>query len=273
MVARADELISICNNTGSEFLMYVPQVMADCSRIVDYPPLLRHREELREQSRARARRLMIGLPTGLMVVVAAFAVSVPLGMLVAVIITGVMFFLGMPGSSSVDAGELAGIEGEVAVLQALKTLPDDYVVLNRVKLPDETLTNGWRELDFIVAGPTGLWVIEVKNSPGHIQVQPDERHWPLARRGCGSAPNWNAIRNPIPQAQAQVNALQRWLLRHGLNEQPRPMVVLAHPETALTGADESDVPVLLRDQVSDTLSQADPTRLPPRLFATLTRLR
>lgn len=216
---------------------------------------------------------MIGMPTGLIVVVSAFAVSVPLGMLMAVITTGVLFFLGMPGSSSVEAGELSGIEGEVAVLQALKTLPDDYLVFNRVKLPDETLTNGWRELDFIVAGPTGLWVIEVKNTPGHIQVQPDERHWPLARRGCGSAPNWNAMRNPIPQAQAQVDALQRWLLRHGLNQQARPMVVLAHPETALTGASESDVPVLLRDQVADTLREARPVNLSKGTRRALERLR
>ncbi len=216
---------------------------------------------------------MVAAPLSLIIVALAFATSVPLGMLLAVIATGVLFFLGMPGSSSVDAGELAGIEGEVAVLQALKTLPDDYVVLNRVKLPDETLTNGSRELDFVVAGPTGLWVIEVKNTPGHIQVQPDERHWPLARRGCGSAPNWNAMRNPIPQARAQVDALKRWLLQHGIHTVPEAMVVLAHPETMLTHAQKSEVPVMLREQVADTLMNARPVSLPKGTRRALERLR
>lgn len=40
------------------------------------------------------------------------------------------------------------------MLEHLKRLPGAYLILNRVTLPDETLSNGQRELDFIVAGPT-----------------------------------------------------------------------------------------------------------------------
>lgn len=234
--------------------------MADTTLVVDYPPLVRHRNELRDQRRLRLRRLALGAPASAVLVAFAAIWSTPLAVFVAAIAAVALFFAALPGSSSVDAGMLSGVAGEAAVLEQLKTLPDDYVIINRVRVPDEYLTNGERELDFIIAGPTGLWVVEVKNTPGHVQVCPDARYWPLARRaGCGSRPSWNAMRNPMPQAQAQVAALERWLLRRGVSASARPVVVMAHPEVALSGVDQAGIPVLVRSQVADYL-RSQPTR-------------
>lgn len=231
--------------------------MADTRLVVEYPPLRRHREELREQRQARRRRLMAVVPAGVLIVAAAGAWSPPLAVMLAGVAAIVVFFVALPGSSSVDAGHLAGVEGEAAVLERLKTLPDDYTILNRVRLPDETLTNGQRELDFIVAGPSGLWVIEVKNTPGHLRVAPGQKHWPLARRaGCGSRPQWNAMPNPVPQARAQVAALERWLLKNGIATRVQAAIVMAHPEVAIEDARAAEVPVLVRDQVVDFLRRA-----------------
>ncbi|NBB92943.1 MAG: hypothetical protein GVY32_07235 [Gammaproteobacteria bacterium] len=231
--------------------------MADLRLVVDYPPLVRHRQELGEQRRLRRRRLLIAVPVAVLVVGAAASWSAPLAVMLAGIAAFAVFFMALPGSSSVDPGHLAGVEGEAAVLERLKQLPDDYLILNRVRLPDETLTNGQRELDFIVAGPSGLWVVEVKNTPGHLRVQPGEKHWPLARRaGCGSTPNWNAMANPVPQARAQVEALQRWLLMNGVDARARALIVMAHPEIAITDADSAELPVLVRDQVAAYIENA-----------------
>jgi len=237
--------------------------MADCRFITEYPPLLRHRKELRDAARARRRRLMIASPLLVALAFGAFSVSAPFGLFVAAVGAGVLFFLGLPGGSSVDPGALAGIEGEIAVLERLKQLPDDCVLFNRVKLPDGQLPNGWRELDFIVVGPGGLWIVEVKNTPGYVYVQPAERHWPLARRGgCGSRPNWNAVENPIPQARAQVDSLKRWLLQHGLAVEPRPAICFSHPEVAVERGAESPVPVLVREQLVAHLHNAPDRALP-----------
>jgi hypothetical protein len=235
--------------------------MADTRFVVDYPPLARHRSELRALHRSRRRRLMAAVPLSVIVVVAAANFSAPLAVMLAGIAAIVTFFMALPGSTSVDAGHLAGVEGEAAVLESLKRMPDDYLLLNRVRLPDETLTNGQRELDFIVAGPTGLWVVEVKNTPGHLQVRPGERHWPLARRaGCGSRPAWNAMANPVPQATAQRQALERWLLRQGIEARAQAMIVMAHPEVAISDADSAELPVLVRDQVAGYIQGAPKCR-------------
>ena len=247
--------------------------MADCRFITEYPPLVRHRRELCEATRARRRRLFVAIPVLATLVYAAFWASPPFGVFVAAVGAGVLFFLGLPEGSSVDPGALAGIEGEVAVLERLKQLPDDYLLFNRVKLPDAQLPNGWRELDFVVAGSTGLWIVEVKNTPGHVYVQPGERHWPLARRGgCGSRPNWNAVDNPIPQVNAQVQSLKRWLLQHGIVAEPQPVICLSHPEVAVDNGAESPVPVLVRDQLVAHFQNAPDQALPDGTVEVLARL-
>ena len=248
--------------------------MADCRFITDYPALVRHRAELKAAARARWTRLAIALPLLSFLAYGAFSLSPQFGLFVAAVGAGVLFFLWLPGGSSVDAGALAGVEGEVSALERLKTLPGDFLVFNRVRLPDGQLPNGWRELDFIVAGPTGLWIVEVKNTPGHVYVQPDARHWPLARRGgCGGRPNWNAVENPIPQARAQVDALRRWLLQHGIAVDPKPLICLSHSEVAVDNADASPVPVVVRDQLADRLESGPRRALPGGLLETLSLFR
>lgn len=248
--------------------------MADCTYVSQYPALLRHRDEMGAAARTRRRRLMVAVPVLAAVALGAFALSAPFGLFVTAVGAGVVFFLALPSGSSVDAGALAGVEGELAVLETLKQLPDDYMLLNRVKVPDSFLPNGWRELDFVVVGPTGLWIIEVKNSPGYVYVRPDQRHWPLAcRGGCGSRPNWNALENPIPQVRAQIDALQRWLLQHSLAIEPRALICMSHPEVAVEDGMHSPVPVLVRGQLLDHLGSAPALRLPGGLAQTVGRLR
>ena len=238
--------------------------MADLDSVRPYPALERHRRELRDAARRRRRGLLIGVPLASALIATLYIVSPPGALLAGAVAAMLGFFLLLPGGSSVDPGELAGVEGERATLDRLRALPDDYRVLNRVRLPDPRLPNGERELDFVVAGPTGLWVIEVKNTPGLVQVVPGARHWPLAKRsGCSSCPAWNAIDNPEHQLRDQLDALRQWLLMNGVAVEPRGVICLAHPEVAIRGADEAAYPVCVPDQLPDGLRSAAVITLPP----------
>ncbi len=248
--------------------------MADRRLVVDYPALLKHRNELLQQRRERRRRLLIAVPAALVVVALAAWWSLPLAFLLAGLAGLILFFLALPGTSSVDPGALAGATGEAAVLAVLEQLSDEFLVLNRVKLPDETLSNGERELDFVVSGPSGLWLIEVKNTPGHLRVEAGEKYWPLARRaGCSSRPSWNAMPNPARQVHGQIQALERWLLRHGIHQRPRALIVMAHPEVSVENGLQAEPPVLVRDQLLEHLSDAPPRHSNVELRRALGELR
>ena len=68
-----------------------------------------------------------------------------------------------------------GKAGELAVTDALKALPDQYVVLNDLMLPD-----GRGNVDHLVIGPNGIFVIETKNYSGCVSCWGDR--WYVNRR-------------------------------------------------------------------------------------------
>jgi Nuclease-related domain len=57
-----------------------------------------------------------------------------------------------------------GIRGETAVAELLRSLPDDYFLLNDVVLPGHP-----GNIDHVVVGPCGVLVIETKNFSGSVE--------------------------------------------------------------------------------------------------------
>lgn len=219
--------------------------MADQRFIRTYAALERHRQEMHAAARQRRRRLAIVVLCGLSSTALAYWVLPPLALLVAGVAVLAAFFASITGSSSVPADQMTGAEGEAKVLRALGDLPDEFTLFNQLQIPDASLPNGRRELDFLVVGPGGLFVIEVKNSRGLIYVRPEQAHWPLAHKaGCGGRPGWNAIANPLNQVRAQVAALDRWLLAHGQTAPIHPLLCFARSDVALQDRETSPIPVL-----------------------------
>lgn len=62
-----------------------------------------------------------------------------------------------------------GKRGEAAVSEALKDLPNEYVLLNDLMLPD-----GRGNIDHLVMGPNGLFVIETKNYSTFVKCIGDD---------------------------------------------------------------------------------------------------
>ncbi len=235
--------------------------MARLDHIKPYPALERHRSQVADHSRRRRQRLIVGVPLALGVV----AITAWLNPLLAVPVAGVLamalFFASLTGGSTVDPGHLIGIEGEVRTLKALSLLDDRFTVFNRLRLPDPTLPNGQRELDFVVLGPTGLWIIEVKNLPGLVIVQPDSDRWPIQiRAGCGSAPGRRQMDNPLRQLHAQTTALERWLLMQGLPSGPvNGLVCFARPGVGLQAERLDHLPIVLVETLKTRLEESEQT--------------
>jgi hypothetical protein len=63
-----------------------------------------------------------------------------------------------------------GRKGESRVIETLKSLPDDYVVLNDIVLPDSK-----GNVDHVLIGSNGVFVIETKNYSGFVRCE--EEQW------------------------------------------------------------------------------------------------
>jgi hypothetical protein len=157
----------------------------------------------------------------------------------------------------------AGRAGEEAVRCALAGLDDRYYLLNGVTVPGERM-----EIDHLLAGPRGLFVLETKAHGGTI-VYADGRWWRL-QAGARGLLQHRQIGNPSAQAQRNARLLRRYLVAHlGARATALPLVpivVFTHPH-AMLDADDAPIPVvhlrqlpaLLQIYADDRLDAADVT--------------
>lgn len=128
-------------------------------------------------------------------------------------------YLGLLGGAIVAAGAKAdfkrwgnwhaGKAGELAVTDALKALPNEYVLLNDLMLPD-----GRGNVDHLVIGPNGIFVIETKNYSGYVSCWGDR--WYVNRREIGSLSkqakrNAMAIKNSLEGVFREYHARIPWV--------------------------------------------------------------
>ncbi len=127
----------------------------------------------------------------------------------------------------------AGLRGEAVVARVLDALPTTWCVLHDVLVP----TGGrLRQLDHVVAGPGGVWVVETKSWLGEIEYGPGG--WRRWLRG-GAAP----MRDPVRQACGAAAALGHELRRRGCSVWVAPAVCFVD---SIPGA---DMPVDFGDAV------------------------
>lgn len=140
----------------------------------------------------------------------------------------------------------AGGKGEQAVARALQKLDDSYYLLNAVQL-----TGRRGDIDHVVAGRNGVFVIEAKNYSGAVLCNGDEWH----RKKRGSS---RTVRVESVSEQARNNAVQmRDFLRRstGLDLDVSPICVFVNPSVQLTLKNPA-VPVLRLGSLSSFIESA-----------------
>jgi hypothetical protein len=134
----------------------------------------------------------------------------------------------------------AGRAGEEAVRCALVGLDDRYYLLNGVTVPGEHM-----EIDHLLAGPRGLFLLETKAHGGTI-VYGDGR-WFRIHAGARGPLQRRQIGNPSAQAQRNARLLRRYLAAHlGARATALPLVpivVFTHPH-AMLDADDAPIPIV-----------------------------
>lgn len=135
---------------------------------------------------------------------------------------------------------------------ALVDLSDEYVVFNQVGIPNR---NGRPyEADFVVVGPNGIFVIEVKYYRGLIQGRQNGSAWtryqPGSRKGA-------PISNPVTQVRRSMRALAAYLVEQGSRAWLEPIVVFTHPLSRIS-IDSDSVPVLALHELAAHVSAHRP---------------
>ena len=132
--------------------------------------------------------------------------------------------------------KIKGFRGESQVGRALRGMPEAWRVFHDVDL-------GGENIDHVVAGPRGVFNIEVKNYVGAVVANARGLHT-HGRRNNG----------PVEQAMRQAHELGEHL---GVEIQP----VLAFVGSDLTGHEVDGLPVVMLSELTDFLLFDDGRRL------------
>ena len=159
---------------------------------------------------------------------------------------------------------MAGFSGERHVGRFLASeLPQDYALINGLKL-----ARGSGDIDHLVVGPSGVFLLETKTLAGRVVCAPDGT-WHRTRTGQDGAPYAAYIGDPVTQVQRNIFAVRRALRKQvpdllaGTPLWIEGLVVFPHPKTELE-AENSRVPaVLLNDTAVRICAHSPPRRLRP----------
>ncbi|MFY0517623.1 nuclease-related domain-containing protein [Lysinibacillus sp. UGB7] len=155
--------------------------------------------------------------------------------LVAMVIAGL--FKARQFSLSKQLGKVtAGLAGEDKALQILGNLPATFSVFPDIQLVVDGRTS---QLDTIIVGPTGIFVVEVKNHSGIIEGNTSERELLQFKRDGHK----KTMYNPVKQVATHTYRLHRYLCQHGLDLWIQGTVYFANDTARIEVANHTSTPI------------------------------
>lgn len=121
-----------------------------------------------------------------------------------------------------------GERGEETVLSALlRKLPDTWSVFHSVVV--EPRPNDFAQIDLLLVGPAGMFLVEAKAWRGSYKAYRDIWHQREGNR-------WNPASSPTEQVQRQARKLGQWLGQHRQLILPQPFTRWIKPTVIFTEA-------------------------------------
>lgn len=135
----------------------------------------------------------------------------------------------------------SGKQGEESTAYLLYSLPDDYKLIRNAVISYEGKES---EIDNIVVGATGVFVIETKNHKGHIFGDCDERYWlqyKIDKYGISHTKNFY---NPTKQVATHIYRLKGILKENKIRVYINGAVYFSNPENEVNIENpREDIPV------------------------------
>lgn len=124
----------------------------------------------------------------------------------------------------------SGIEGEEFAIITLKKLTDDYTVICDINVE---VDGSKSQLDFVVVGPTGIFITEVKHWKGSIHGNEEDKEWRQDKVGRKGGEYSNHYYNPTKQVSTHVYRLAKFLKNNGIHQWVKGIVFFSHPGVEL----------------------------------------
>lgn len=124
----------------------------------------------------------------------------------------------------------SGIVGENKTMEILSMLPDDYYGFQNVTIKFEGRKS---ELDMVIVGKTGVFIIETKNHTGLIRGDYSEHDWLQYKIGRNGTPYNSNFYNPVKQVGTHIYRLANFLRTKKINVHITGIVYFSNEEATV----------------------------------------
>lgn len=121
----------------------------------------------------------------------------------------------------------AGLEGEHCSGDIFAGLPDSYTVVPNVQLRS---SRGMAEIDHLIVGDNGIFVVETKNYRGALTGNVSDRSLMKRKVSPGGIVDQRTVKNPAIQVLRQIGILKEVLARHGIHRRIEGLVYYSNPD-------------------------------------------
>lgn len=132
-------------------------------------------------------------------------------------------------------------------------------------VPNKGSRTGNTEVDFVVVGPNGVFIIEVKNNNSQIVGSEEELEWVVHKVGRKGTPYTASMRNPVKQVKSQICALNNFTKERGYKVWIEGVVFFSNPNSSLAFKGKPSVPILQYSGLTDYILSHKPKYAPANL--------
>lgn len=137
----------------------------------------------------------------------------------------------------------SGIKGERNLISILRKLPDGYKAISNVIVEYEGKPS---ELDLVLIGKNGVFVIETKNHNGTIVGDDTDERWIQKKVGQKGGRYQKSMYNPIKQVSTHVFRLSNFLKTNNINVWVQGAVFFSNRSTRVNISNHNNkVPVFV----------------------------
>ncbi len=170
-------------------------------------------------------------------------IAVPIVMLIIALVVFVLFLVYRKQFGILQSG----VRGEDATLQILKKLPKEYTIITNPVILNRGIT---MELDFVVIGKNGVFIVETKNYRGIISGKTSKSTWKQVKHGKNDKVYEKEVNNPVKQAHRQGKRMLEMFKDFDITADVYPIVYFVDNRSELKILDDAqtDVPVFNKEK-------------------------
>lgn len=164
----------------------------------------------------------------------------------------------------------SGVRGEEATLKILQKLPREYTILTNPVILNRGIS---MELDFVVIGRNGVFIIESKSHRGIISGRTSKQTWKQIKHGRNDKVYEKEIKNPVKQSYRQGKRMAEMFKDFNITADVYPIVYFVDEQSELKIRDDANLGVdvfnrekhllsfILNAEGRHTVSQSELTKI------------